>query len=79
MTHAFSFEFVKIQTLFHKTNTTEALYGLQSTKPENFKPKNIAMRRHKLRRSWSTPSHSYKSRLHFKKLALPVDPEGPNL
>ena len=75
---AFSSKFVKIQTLFHKTDTTEVFYSLRSTKPKNFKTKNGFTRPHAKPQSLynprPSPSNLHKYSRNFRTRTTPLDP-----
>ena len=80
---AFPFRFVKIQTLFHKTDPTGTLNGLRSTKPREFILQGISTRSHAQPRAQKAPRLSLsiprKYARYFRTRTIPGDPPCPDL
>ena len=74
----FPFRFVKIQTLFHKTDPTGTLNGLRSTKPREFILQGISTGSHAQPRAQKAPRLSLsiprKYARYFRTRTKPLDP-----
>ena len=80
---AFPFRFVKIQTLFHKTDPTGTLNGLRSTKPREFILQGISTHSHAQPRAQNASRLSLsilrKYARYFRTRTIPGDPPCPDL